>query len=402
MSATEGKIVYLIPEEPPASPYETYARIAIQVVSIGVTIAGGYMAYSIAKEVLSSLSADKKTKEVNRKKLAERLKRPELETMDFNDYEGRLLNDVLGPDELQVSFEDVGGLATQVEEVHDNIVLPIQLWTYSKSYDRIVPCPNGVLLYGAPGTGKTLIAKAIAKESGATFINIKASSIFDKFFGESDRLVTALFSLGKKLGPSIIFIDEVETLLRKRDGNISGNPALASLQSLLLTEWDGLSVERNEELKQQSANKSVISTPPVVVLGATNRPSDIDPAFLRRMPVQIQTKIPDLQARLEIFQAQLKNEKLSEDVDLEDLAEATEGYSGSDIKELIRIAHLQRIKEVKNSLKASIKNKGTSSSKGLKLTPQRDLNQRDFELALERTKMTGKSTPSYSILFPDI
>ena len=123
----------------------------------------------------------------------------------------------------------------------------------------------------------------LVPECAATFISIKASTVMDKWFGESDKLVSALFSLGRKLAPSIIFIDEIETLLKKRDGSDGSlSSAFHSMQGTFLAEWDGLSSS---------------SAAPVVVLGATNRPMDLDKAFLRRMPVSIKMVPPDLAGR---------------------------------------------------------------------------------------------------------
>jgi SpoVK/Ycf46/Vps4 family AAA+-type ATPase len=336
----------------------------------------------------------------SKQSLAKRLKRDDILTMTFNSYEARLLNDVLGSEEITVTFEDIGGLAEQVDDIHDNIVLPLQLWNMSKdSFEKneIIPCPTGVLLYGAPGTGKTLIAKAIAKESGATFLNIKASSINDKYFGESDKLASALFSLARKLGPTVIFIDEIETLLRKRGCSDFGG-AVPSVQGVFLTEWDGLVVERNQENNNNNTSSiGMMRTPPVVVLGATNRPNDIDAAFLRRMPLRVQTMVPDYQGRLEILKAQLKKENFKDtDVDLEEIAEETEGFTGSDLKELIRIAHLQRVKEIKGDLKSMAKNKNAQSdnnnnsfNKRIPLMP-RNWKQSDFMFALKKTQKTGE------------
>eukprot|EP01034_Spumella_vulgaris_P040052 gene40052-49525_t len=131
-----------------------------------------------------------------KKGLAKRLNRPDVESMDFDNYEMKIMTDVIGCDEIDVSFADIGGMDAQLEDIYK----------FYSQFETISTCPTGVLLYGAPGTGKSLTAKAIAKEAGATFISIKASTILNKWFGESDKLVAALFRLGRKLAPSIIFI----------------------------------------------------------------------------------------------------------------------------------------------------------------------------------------------------
>jgi SpoVK/Ycf46/Vps4 family AAA+-type ATPase len=389
-----------IQDNPPQSSSSGGESLWKQIAVICVQGAvAGVLFYYGTKWIANTLKMEGGDASVESKQsLAKRLKRDDVLTMTFNSYEARLLNDVLGSEEITVTFEDIGGLAEQVDDIHDNIVLPLQLWNMSKDAvekNEIIPCPTGVLLYGAPGTGKTLIAKAIAKESGATFLNIKASSINDKYFGESDKLASALFSLARKLGPTVIFIDEIETLLRKRGSSDFGG-AVPSVQGVFLTEWDGLVVERNQENNNNNNNNSHIvttRTPPVVVLGATNRPNDIDAAFLRRMPLRVQTLVPDYRGRLEILKAQLKKENLKDsDVDLEEIAEETEGFTGSDLKELIRIAHLQRVKEFKDDLKAMTKQKNTDNNSSNKRAPliPRNWQQSDFMFALKKTQKTGE------------
>lgn len=220
-------------------------------------------------------------------------------------------------------------------------------------------------------------------ESGATFLNIKASSILDKWLGETDHLVTAMFKLARKLGPSVIFIDEIETLLKSRSG-ASSSPGITSMQGVFLSEWDGLVVNRND-LDQPTA--------PVVVLGATNRPNDLDAAFLRRMPVKIQTKMPNEQDRVAILKALLKDEILDADVDLGDIAIKTENYSGSDLRELVRIATLRQAKELNAALKTRVANllqspPRHSNNKSTPVIP-RPLNNEDFQYAYEKTRLTG-------------
>ena len=190
----------------------SWAYFGLEVAKFGVSIAVTYylttQAMHLLKGALDSTNPNAPNAAMAlqlKKTLAKRLQRPEVETMEFNAYELRLLNDVVGSDEITVSFEDIGGLDVQIEEVKDNIVLPIQLFHHARhlsQHQHLATCPTGMLLYGRPGTGKSLMAKAIAKESGATFVNIKASSLTDKWFGESDHLVSGLFSLARKLAPT--------------------------------------------------------------------------------------------------------------------------------------------------------------------------------------------------------
>lgn len=207
---------------------------ALKIVSTGATIYVSWKMLKLLSDFLE-LTNQKQEKAANMAAaLAKRLNRPEIGVMEFDQYEQRLINDIIGPNELSVSFRDIGGMKNELNEVADNIILPLRYWSLQQEQrkrlshgatgssavlDDDCRCPSGVLLYGAPGTGKSLTAQAIAKEAGATFLNVKASNIMDKYLGESDKLVSAIFRLGRKLGPTIIFIDEIETILRKRDSS---------------------------------------------------------------------------------------------------------------------------------------------------------------------------------------
>ncbi len=241
-------------------------------------------------------------------------------------------------------------------------------------------------------------------ETGCTFLNIKASSLTDKWFGESDHLVSALFALGRKLAPSIVFIDEIETLLKKR-GSDYANPALHSMQGVFLSEWDGLGALNNVDPNNPFSEKDA----PVIIMGATNRPLDLDAAFLRRMPVHIKTEMPDVKARLSILKAQLKKEELGDNVDLDQLARDTEQYTGSDIRELVRVAVLQRAKDVTLACREAIlKTKANTSlnsdaQNGEKLViddstlgSMRPLIASDFAFALKKTRDAVRKTAEFN------
>lgn len=174
-----------------------------------------------------------------------------------------------------------------------------------------------------------MLAKAIAKEAGIAFIGVKSATVFSKWVGESDKMVTALFGLAKKIAPCVIFIDEVDTLLRKRSSDSGSTNWGVSMTGAMLSEWDGILTD---------------SKAPVLVLGATNRPLDIDDAFLRRMPFVVEVPVPDRSTRIEIFGAMLRNVPLGSDVDVSALAEVTEGATGSDMRELCRLAAINRMK----------------------------------------------------------
>jgi ATPase family AAA domain-containing protein 1 len=314
--------------------------------------------------------------------IARKLNRPEIAKITLDSYEARIGKDaVVGVDDLTTTFQDLGGMKNELEKVHDSIVLPLQLWKTMKASNRILPCPTGVLLYGSPGTGKTLTARAIAKECSATFLHINSSTLLDKWLGESDKLVTGLFTLARKLAPTIIFIDEIDSILRSR-GSFDHQPAMATIQSVILSEWDGLKSTNNVN-------------GPVILVGATNRPNDIDPAFLRRLPVHIKTKVPSLDGRVDILEKMLVSESLAEDVDIRQIAMLTPEYTGSDLRELVRVAVVNKMKKVIEQIKKQL-GPSASGSTGVNLAaydtlPDADvpLSMDDFMVALYKTATPG-------------
>ena len=170
------------------------------------------------------------------------------------------------PEDIPITFEDIGGLDGIISSLQESIIAPLCFPDLFSGTSGLLGAPKGVLLYGPPGTGKTMLAKALAKESGATFINMHVSTLTNKWFGESNKLVSALFGLARKLQPTIVFIDEIDSFLRERAS--SDHEAMAMMKAEFMTLWDGLTS----------------STDRILVLGATNRPADIDAAILRRMP----------------------------------------------------------------------------------------------------------------------
>lgn len=322
-------------------------RIVELTVSIATLASAAYFLYTI-NDALSQFAEKEANFDREKKELARKLKRPEIEHLQFSKHEISIALDVVCPDDLKTSFSDVGGMEQEIEKIMDNVILPFKFWkeensllkhpaneTHSttKGYDTIAcHVPGGMLLYGRPGTGKSMLAKAIAKEAEASFIGVKSGTILDKYVGESDKLIGAIFSLAQKIAPTVIFIDEVDTLLKKRESLQSGaSNCMSSMLGTLMSEWDGLN----------SDGKA-----PVIVLGATNRPMDIDMAFRRRMPLTIQTKEPDFYSRVDILTKLLKSEAVSPDVNIEVIASSTEGFTGSDLREICRLASISRMKAI--------------------------------------------------------
>lgn len=232
------------------------------------------------------------------------------------------------PENISVSWNSIAGLDNICQEIKESIVFPVchrDMFSASSLYQP----PKGVLLYGPPGCGKTLIAKATAKEAGMRFINLDVAMLTDKWYGESQKLASAVFSLAVKIQPCIIFIDEIDSFLRAR--NSSDHEATAMMKTQFMMLWDGLNTESDST---------------VIVMGATNRPQDLDKAILRRMPAQFHVGLPNEEQRLKILQLILRQERLAEDVDFIQMARMTNGYSGSDLREMCRNASVYRIRKI--------------------------------------------------------
>ncbi|OWM77989.1 hypothetical protein CDL15_Pgr018558 [Punica granatum] len=240
-----------------------------------------------------------------------------------NEFEKKLLTDVIPPTDIGVSFDDIGALENVKDTLKELVMLPLQRPELFSKGQLTKPC-KGILLFGPPGTGKTMLAKAVATEAGANFINISMSSITSKWFGEGEKYVKAVFSLASKIAPSVIFIDEVDSMLGRRE-NPGEHEAMRKMKNEFMVNWDGLRTKDKER---------------VLVLGATNRPFDLDEAVIRRFPRRLMVNLPDAFNREKILKVILAKEELGPDVDLEAVAGMTDGYSGSDLKNLcVSAAH---------------------------------------------------------------
>lgn len=289
--------------------------------------------YAAIFYLLSSLdpnSAKRKDDSAKRKEAVKRLQATTdgKKLQDLNEYEQSIASEVVFAADINVTFDSIGGLDDIISDLKESIILPLTYPELFASATGLLGAPKGVLLYGPPGCGKTMLAKALASSSGATFINMHISTLTDKWFGESNKLVNALFSLARKLQPSIIFIDEIDAFLREREKN--DHEAMAMIKAEFMSLWDGLSTE---------------SSTKIVVLGATNRPNDIDSAILRRMPKRFNIQLPNTQQRKKILDLMLKGAKQDETFSVEVLARRTSGMSGSAIQELCRNAAMKPVRE---------------------------------------------------------
>jgi SpoVK/Ycf46/Vps4 family AAA+-type ATPase len=263
------------------------------------------------------------------------------EDLVLNQYEQSIAMDVVAPEDIPVSFEDIGGLDDIIEELKESVIYPLTMPHLYTSTSSLLSAPSGVLLYGPPGCGKTMLAKALAHESGACFINLHISTLTEKWYGDSNKLVNAVFSLARKLQPSIVFIDEIDAVLgTRRSGE---HEASGMVKAEFMTHWDGLTSANSTGEPQR-----------VVVLGATNRIQDIDEAILRRMPKKFPVSLPPAAQRLRILALVLKDTKIDRDqFDLEYLVSAMAGMSGSDIKEACRDAAMVPMRELIRQKKAA-------------------------------------------------
>ena len=223
------------------------------------------------------------------------------------------------------TYENVGGLRVEVQRVREMIELPMK---HPEVFQKLgIEPPKGVLLYGPPGTGKTLIAKAVANESGTNFFSIAGPEIMSKYYGESEQRLREIFEEAQKAAPSIIFIDEIDSIAPKR-GDVTGEVERRVVAQLLAM-MDGLK-ERGQ----------------VVVIGATNREDAIDPALRRpgRFDREIEIGVPDRSGRVEILQIHMRNMPIAEDVDLEGLADRMHGFVGADINALCKEAAMKALR----------------------------------------------------------
>ncbi|MFB5631934.1 MAG: CDC48 family AAA ATPase [Nitrosopumilus sp.] len=227
----------------------------------------------------------------------------------------------------RITYDELGGLKNEVQKIREMVELPMR---HPELFDKIgVEAPKGVLLYGPPGTGKTLLAKAVAGETNAHFISLSGPEIMGKYYGESEEKIREIFNQAEENSPSIIFIDEIDSIAPKRD-EVSGEVE-KRIVSQLLTLMDGM----------KSRGK-------VVVIAATNRPDSIDPALRRpgRFDREIEIGIPDDEGRFEILSIHTRGMPIDEKVDLKQISKTTHGFVGADLEVLSKEAAMRSLRRI--------------------------------------------------------
>lgn len=302
--------------------------------------------------------------------------------------EENLLYDLVFPEDITVSFASIGGLEDVKEALREMVVYPMMYPEVygmggKKGKGKLLGPPKGVLLYGPPGTGKTLQASALAKESGCNFLALSPSSLLSKWLGESEMTASAVFSLARRVAPTIIFIDEIDGLFRERSS--SEHEVHKNLKAQFMQDWDGLATDDGGAT--------------VIVLGATNRPYDIDPAILRRMPRAFEVGLPSAKDRVAILGTLLVDAELADGFSMAKIADATDGYSGSDLSELLRAAMMQPVREALRKVAKAVKAGGGASQSGKKAIPQtpalRPLSVEDVLRARRETTVTQAQSQQY-------
>lgn len=261
------------------------------------------------------------------------------------------------------SWEDIGGLEETKNTIKESIVL-----AYARKPDRVeIEGWRNILLFGPPGTGKTLLAAATAKGLDAAFFNVKAGQVLSKYYGESPKIVNALFDVARENSPSVIFFDELDSIALSRGAEI--DEVTRRVLSSLLTELDGLSGGKKGEF--------------VLFLASTNTPWDIDDAVISRFEKRIYVPLPDKDARRGILRIQLAKKGFEFD-DYDWLVEKTEGYSGRDIKVLCKEGVYNMVRELNPGV-ADVADEGLEEIRKYEIKTRR-LTKKDFEHALERMK----------------
>jgi len=352
--------------------------LVVEIVSMAASYALLFYGAKLFMKEMDPLKKQKDAAKESQQKLIDKLVANGRQPFEMNEYEMMVSGDLIYPEDIDVSFDMIGGLDKVKTEIFDIVALPLRRPDLFQGKSKLLRPPKGILLYGPPGTGKTMLAKAIARESGAAFINLQMSTTMNKWFGESQKLVRATFSLAWKLAPTVIFIDEIDSFLRERASD--DHAAQGNMKAEFMALWDGL---LTQDIPKGSLPYGVI------VVGATNRPWDVDQAILRRMPRTFKLDLPTAEQRLDILQIYLRDEEMEESLlrDMRKLADRLGGYSGSDIKELCQAAAMFPFRDFARVCREESDFNNRSSL--------RKLSMKDFLRAMKDVKATGQAAYEY-------
>ncbi|KAJ1090599.1 hypothetical protein NDU88_003729 [Pleurodeles waltl] len=347
----------------------------------------GAVTYFSIKWVCDALDPSREERQRLKKKAQRLMKKIGVEGLILTEHEMSIAAHLVNPRDIKVTWNDIAGLDDVIADLQDTVILPFQKRHLFK-HSKLCQPPKGVLLHGPPGCGKTLLAKAIARASGCQFINLQPAALTDKWYGESQKLTASVFSLATKLQPCIIFIDEIDSFLRNRSA--LDHEATAMMKAQFMSLWDGL---------------DTLPDCQVMILGASNRPQDVDSAILRRMPLTFQICQPTQQQRQEILQLILTGENMSHVVNLNELAVRTEGYSGSDLRELCRDAAMYRVRDYvrKQQMWLVMRPLKVADDKEDKPTDRlRPMTQLDLLLALDKMNESKGVTAAATLQHPSL
>ncbi|CAH8672159.1 unnamed protein product [Schistosoma bovis] len=298
---------------------------AVKIIQVIISLVGLGISIRLLFYLIEQVNPTMKEKRECRKRAQEIFKAIGLKNVPkLNDYEVCVAVNLVDPQVLNTTWNSIGGLDSIIHEIKYGVLEPLRAKRLLSINSRLLQPPKGVLLYGPPGCGKTLLARAMAHAAHASFLNLQISTLVNMWYGETQKYVEATFSLAEKIQPTIIFIDELDSFLTTRSH--LDNEATRMMKTQFMALWDGLITNNNTQ---------------IVVVGATNRPGDLDQAILRRLSFKINVPLPNVNQRKHILKVLLNDDPVAKALNEDDfmqIASKTEGLSGSDLSELCRIA----------------------------------------------------------------
>lgn len=280
---------------------------------------------------------------------------------------------------VNVRWEAIAGLDEAKHLLQEAVVLPLWMPDYFKGIRR--PW-KGVLMFGPPGTGKTMLAKAVASECNTTFFSVSASTLSSKYRGESEKMVRILFEMARYYTPATIFFDEIDSLAGSR-GAASEHESSRKVKTELMVQMDGVDVGDEEEVDENGKKKEKKT---VIVLAATNTPWDLDEALRRRLEKRIYIPLPEEEGRRELFRINMKSVEVDDNVDLDELSQKSNGYSGADVANVCRDASMMSVRRIMESARKKGLNKEEMQAmlKNEKDALNTAVSREDFMVALSK------------------